>query len=481
MIEYNDQSSAWWIKDSYDENEIEQLVQWGLSHFWMQNHQMSDLVAPDGYRVMVRGKGCHIYDINGNRYIDGLAGLFLKNIGHHWPEVADAVKEQMLSLTYANSGAYSTVPGILLAKKISELTGHLLNKVFFCGGGAEAVEIAIKMARQYRYISGKKRATKIISRRGQYHGSTYATMSIGNRGNSSNGMFEPLMYGSFQVDPPYCYRCPWGFENRTRFDCCMLSVGALKNVIESEGPDTIAAFIATPIPNGSQIPHAQYWPDVKELCERYDIPIIADEVICGFGRLGTWFGMERFGITPDIMTIAKGLTSGELPGGGVVASQKIAEAFDNSSETEGFFSHGVTFGGHPVVMAAGLKNIEILEREGLVQNSAEIGNYLYEKALSILQENHPSVGFVGGGMGLLMNIELVQNRKSKERFPGGFNGGFAKRLTELMREKGLAVRTGDSIVLAPPLTFTKDLVDETVDIIDRSLFEIAKEYPTKSG
>ena len=481
MIEYNDRSSAWWIKDSYSEKEIQELVQWGLNHFWMQNHQMADLVAPDGYRVMVKGRGCHIYDINGHRYIDGLAGLFLKNIGHYWPEVAEAVREQMLTLTYANSGAYSTIPGILLAKKIAELTDHAMTRVFFCGGGAEAVEIAVKMARQYRYMSGKHKATKIISRRGQYHGSTYATMSIGNHGNSSSGMFEPLMHGSFQVDPPYCYRCPWGFENKTRFDCCMLSVRALENVILGEGPDTIAAFIATPIPNGSQIPSKEYWPDVIELCDKYDIPIIADEVICGFGRLGTWFGMERFGITPDIMTIAKGLTSGELPAGGVVATKEIAAAFDSIDEPESFFSHGVTFGGHPVAMAAGLKNVEIIEREGLVQNSAVIGDYLYEKALNILQENHPSVGFVGGGMGLLMNIELVQNRKSKERFPGGFNGGFAKRLTELMRARGLAVRAGDSIVLAPPLTFTKELVDETIDIIDEALFQIEKEYPVKIG
>ena len=234
----------------------------------MQNHQMADLVTPGGYSIMTRGEGNYVYDIQGRKYIDGMAGLFLKNIGHRWPEIAEAVSEQMTTLAYANSGAYSTVPGILLAKKVAELAPGDLNRVFFCGGGSEAVEIATKLARQYQFITGNTSRTKIISRRGQYHGSTTTAMSIGNRGRRTHGMFEPFQPNAIQVDPPYCYRCPWGFQDRTNQSCCMLSVKSLENIIEGEGADTIAAFIGTPIPSGNQIPAAEYWPSVRELCDK---------------------------------------------------------------------------------------------------------------------------------------------------------------------------------------------------------------------
>ncbi len=477
MVQPNTDKSAWWLKETYTQEEIDQLVQYGLEHFWMQNHQMADLRAPDAYGIMARGDGCYVWDIKGKKYIDGMAGLYLKNVGHNRPEIAQAVYEQMTTLAYANSGAYSNVPGILLAKKIADLAPGDLDRVFFCGGGAEAVEIALKMARQYQFLAGRPQKTKIISRRGQYHGSTYATMSVGNRGRGMSGMFEPLMPGVIQVDPPYCYRCPWGHQDRDNKSCCMLGVKSLQNIIEGEGADTIAAFIATPIPSGNQIPADDYWPQVRELCNKHNIVLIADEVICGYGRLGTWFGMERFGVTPDIMTNAKGLTSGELPVGAVVASKKITEVFDKTEGNNGQFHHGVTFGGHPAVMAAGLKNLEIIEREHLVENSDRMGRYLYDKAVSVLQENHPSVGFVGGGLGLLMGIEIVKNRKTKERYGGGPKNPYSKRVTELVREHGLAIRAGDTIILSPPLTITRDIVDDMIDILDTSLTTMEKEFP----
>ncbi len=477
MVHPNPDKSAWWIKETYDQEEIDQLVQYGLEHFWLQNHQMADLRAPGGYGIMVRGDGCFVFDIEGKRYIDGMAGLYLKNIGHNRPEVAQAVYEQMTTLAYANSGAYSNVPGILLAKKIAEVAPGNLNRVFFCGGGAEAVEIALKMARQYQFLRGHRQKTKIISRRGQYHGSTYAAMSVGNRGRGMSGMFEPLMPGVIQVDPPYCYRCPWGHQGRTQKDCCMLGVKSIQNIIDGEGADTIAAFIATPIPSGNQIPADEYWPAVREICTKNNIVLIADEVICGYGRLGTWFGMQRFGAAADIMTNAKGLTSGELPVGAVVATKEIAETFDKTEGNNGQFHHGVTFGGHPAVMAAGLKNMEIIEREGLVENSDRIGRYLYDQAVSVLQEKHPSVGYVGGGLGLLMAIEIVKNRKTKERYGGGPNNPYNKRFTELVREYGLAIRAGDTIILSPPLTSTKSIADDIIGILDTSLTTMEKEFP----
>ena len=477
MVQPDSNKSAWWIKDTYSDGEINQLVQWGLEHFWMQNHQMADLVTSGGYSIMTRGEGNYVYDIQGRKYIDGMAGLFLKNIGHRWPEIAEAVSEQMTTLAYANSGAYSTVPGILLAKKVAELAPGDLNRVFFCGGGSEAVEIATKLARQYQFITGNTSRTKIISRRGQYHGSTTTAMSIGNRGRRTHGMFEPFQPNAIQVDPPYCYRCPWGFQDRTNQSCCMLSVKSLENIIEGEGADTIAAFIGTPIPSGNQIPAAEYWPSVRELCDKHGILLIADEIICGFGRLGAWFGMERFGVQADIMTIAKALTSGELPVGAVVASKRIADAFDNAEGEMGQFHHGVTYGGHPAVMAAGLKNLEIMERENVVDNADVVGRYLYDKAVSVLKENHPTVGYVGGGLGLLMAIEIVKDRKTKERYPGGSDGAFSKRFTDIVRDKGLAIRVGDNITLSPPLTITTDIVDDIIEILDQSLMEMEREFP----
>ncbi len=431
---------------------------------------------------MVKGEGCYLYDIEGNKYIDAMAGLFLKNIGHHHPEVASAVAEQMAALAYTNSGAYSSVPGILLSKKLAELAPGDLNRTFFCGGGSEAVEIALKLARQYQFISGHPQKTKFISRRGQYHGSTPGTMNIGTGGRRGSGIFDStLPGGATQVDPPYCYRCPWGFEDRDRGNCCMQSPRALENIIKGEGADTVAAFIATPIPNGTQIPADEYWPAVREICDKYDVTLIADEIICGFGRLGTWFGMQRFGVNPDIMTVAKALTGGELPIGGVVASQKIAETFDNTEGPNGVFQHGVTYGGHPAVMAAAVKNLEIIERENLVDNADLMGSYLYERAMAVLQENHPSVGHVGGGLGLLMSIELVKDRKTKDPYPGGPQGEFAKFLTEKIRGYGLATRASESIILSPPLTIDRALIDEVIDILDRAIGEAEQEFPPEGA
>ena len=442
---------------------------------------MADLIAPGGYNIMARGDGNHIYDIEGKRYIDGMGGLYLKNIGHNRPGVADAVAEQMTTLAYSNSGSYSSIPGILLSKKLADLAPGDLERCFFCGGGSEAVDITLKMARQYQVIAGHPRKTKIISRRGQYHGSGRGPMSVGTGGRRANGLFDPMMPpGNFQVDPPYCYRCPWGFEDRANKDCCMQSPRSLENIIKGEVPETVAAFIATPVPNGAQIPADEYWPAVREICDRYDVVLIADEVICGFGRLGTWFGMQRFGVVPDIMAVAKALTGGELPVGGVVASKEIAETFDATEGPDGAFQHGVTYGGHPAVMAAALKSLEIIERENLVENSDRMGQYLFDRAMAVPQENHPSVGFVGGGLGLLMTIEMVKNRKTKERYPGGPQGGYAKRFTGKIRERGLATRAGDEVLLAPPLTMTKEIIDEVIDILDVSIGEMEQEFPPEA-
>ncbi|MEX2356448.1 MAG: aspartate aminotransferase family protein [Thermaerobacterales bacterium] len=449
--------------------EIQTLLDDAARHYWLQNHQQRDLQVPEAYRVMVKGEGCHIYDIQGNRYLDVMGGLFLANIGHGRAEVADAVADQLKELAYVNSGAYATPAGIRLARKLADLTPGDLSRSFFCSGGSEGVEIALKMARQYQHAAGRSKKTKIIARRGQYHGSTYGAMSLASPAQYG-GVFEPHNPQVRHIEPPYCYRCPWGLQDSSA-GCCMQPVKDLERLIKFEGADTIAAFIATPIPSGNQIPPAEYWPAVKEILDKHEILLIADEVICGFGRLGTWFGMEQFNVQPDIMVLAKALTGGYLPGGAVMAGARVAEVF----ETERF-NHGVTFGGHPGVMAAGLKTIEIMERENLVENSRLMGDYLYEKAMAILYENHPTVGFVGGGMGLLMTIEMVKDRQTREQWGDKPDNPYAEAFSEKLRRRGISLRAGNQIVLSPPLTIDRSTIDDLLDVLDECITELEKEF-----
>lgn len=450
------------------EAEQEELTRSALDHFWLQNHQWNDLVQPGALTIMARGDGCYVWDITGKQYIDAMAGLYLANIGHGRAEVAEAVADQLKTLEYSNSGAYANVPAIRLAAKLAELTPGDLTRVFFCGGGSEAVEVALKMAKQYQFQSGFPKRTKIITRRGQYHGSSFAAMSLGGRARY-RGMFEPLMEGVVHVGPPYCYRCPW---HLTYPSCAMQCVQDIERVIEFEGPETIAAMIATPISAGNQIPPDEYWPRVREILSKHGILLIMDEVICGFGRTGRWFGSEHWGIVPDIMTLAKALTGGYQPVGAVVATGRVAEKFLGSRREA--FAHGVTYGGHPGVMAAGLKTLEIIERENLVERSAEMGEYLYQQALD-LYERHDMIGLVGGGKGLLMTLELVKDRTTKEQLGGWEDNPFSKRLQAILAEKGLAVRGGMGITLSPPLTITRPIIDEIVSKIDEALLQIESE------
>ena len=457
---------------AYTAAEIDELVQTGEAHHWVQNHLAQDVTASGAPGIMVKGEGTSLYDIEGNRYIDAMAGLYLANVGHGRREVADAVGEQLAQLQYANSGAYSNVPAILLAKHIADRAPGDLSRVFFCGGGSEAVEIALKMARQYHFEGGRPTKTKIISRRGQYHGSTYAAMSVGGKARYK-GAFDPMMPGVVQIETPYWYRSPFGGEADREGE---LGVLALENAIEHEGADTIAAFIATPAPGGHQMPPPDYWPRVREICTEHDILLIADEVICGFGRLGKWFGMEHWGIVPDIMTIAKALTSGYLPVGAVVATTGVGDRF--RAEERDSFMHGVTYGSHPGVMAAGLAVQRIIVREHLVQRSAEMGAYLYERVYE-LGEKHPSIGFVGGGWGLLLNIEMVKNRRTKEKNGDGPQSEYQKIFTRRLRGRGLATRGGDQVTLSPPLIIDTGTIDQIVEILDITIGEMEQDFPVE--
>jgi adenosylmethionine-8-amino-7-oxononanoate aminotransferase len=460
--------------------DVQQLREWGRDHLWMQGERAVDLQANDGYHIVVRGEGCYIYDIDGTRLIDGNSSGFAKSIGHGRREIAEAVGAQLVQLSHTpNSFGHVTVPGIQLARKLAELAPGSLDRTFFTTGGSEAVEIAIQIARQVQYIRGHTRKFKIISRRPEYHGSTYATMSLGMRTDRNHGLFEPLMSGVLQVDAPHCHRCPWGYRDRTPDDCCGQSLTSLQHTIEAEGAASIAALVATPLRVGGSLPPKDYWPQVWRLCVDKDILLIADEVTLGGGRLGAWLGLERFGVVPDIVALGKGLTSGELPVGATMATREIAQTFDAAPRVLGQFHHGATFGAHPVVMAAALANIRIIESEDLINNANAMGSHLYERLLE-LHDRHPSVEYVSGGIGLLASISVVRKRSTGERYRGGAEGPALTRLAESIRAKGLSLRVSNTINIAPPLTVTRPLIEEIVDILEHAFAEMEREFPPEA-
>jgi adenosylmethionine-8-amino-7-oxononanoate aminotransferase len=415
------------------------------------------------------GRAAHVFDIDGNRFIDGTASGFVKSVGHGRPEIARAIAAQLAELSHTpNSFGHATVPGIRLARKLAQLAPGTLDRTFFATSGSHAVEIAIQLARQAQLIRGNTRRFKIISRRPEYHGSTYAAMSLGARADHNHALFEPLMPGVVQVDAPHCQRCPWGHRDHGAGPCCGLALASLRHAIENEGADTIAALVATPMRVGGSL--------VRRLCDDNGILLVADEVTLGFGRLGSWFAMQRFGVVPDIVAMGKGLTSGELPVGGVMATREIAELFDDAAPGLGQFVHGSTFGAHPVVMAAALENLAIIEREGLIDNANAMGTYLYERLLE-LRDRHPSVEYVTGGVGLLASISVARDRATGQRYPGGSKGPALARLAESIRARGLLLRVSNTINLAPPLVIDRPLIDEIYTILDESFGDMEREFP----
>ena len=389
-------------------------------------------------------------------------------VGHGRKETADAVYDQIKRFPYANTYVFGNVPAIKLASKLAEITPGNLNRVFFSSGGSEAVETAIKMARQYHVNRGDKGRFKVLARRLSYHGSSMGSLSISRSPLVKAWLFEPLAPIGRHVDPIYCYRCPWNLEYPT---CGIQCAQEFEKLIQFENPETISAIIAEPvsISAGNIVPVPEYYPMLREICDKYGILLIADEVITGFGRTGKMFACEHYGVTPDIITVAKGLSSGYQPLAAAVAADKVVDAF-RGGDSE-VFGHGITFGGHPVACAAGVANLEIFERENLVENSANMGKYLLAQLQSLADE-HPVVGDVRG-LGLLCGIELVRDRNTKERFPKEVKIG--PRLVKRLDELGLITRAVDTVYLAPPLIINKEQIDDIVNIMDQGLTWVDQE------
>jgi adenosylmethionine-8-amino-7-oxononanoate aminotransferase len=442
------------------------MRQEALNHVWIHHVPWIDLAERDGMHVFDRGEGSTIYDVRGNAYLDGISGLWVVNAGHGRKEIAEAMSKQASRLAYASSMNFTTVPAVQLAAMISERTPGDLNRIFYASGGSEAVESAIKIAKQVQAMRGFARRYKIIARRGSYHGMTYGAMSLTALKNEHH--FGPFMYGVSHVPHPNRYRSDFGVEGE---QADIMAAKAVEQEIMFQGPDTVAAVIGEPVSTaaGVHVPSKIYWKMLREICDRHGVLLIADEVINGFGRTGTMFAIEQYDIVPDIMTIAKALSSGYAPIAAAILRDSIFEIFKEKKEVP--FGHLLTFGGHPVAAAAAIKNLEIYDDEKLVEKGAETGAYLGSRLEEL--RAHPTVGDVRG-VGMVWGIELVKSKKDKTLWAKDHE--FTRRLTELNMAGGLITRTVDVMHFAPPLIVTREEVDRIVAIADETLTAAEKEF-----
>jgi taurine--2-oxoglutarate transaminase len=400
-----------------------------------------------------KAEGVYFWDSDGKRYLDFSSQLMNTNIGHQHPKVVKAIQDQAAKLCFVHPGS-ATEPRGLLGKKLSEVTPGNLKKTFFTLGGSEANENAIKIARFYtgRY--------KILSRYRSYHGATYGSVAL--TGDYRRLAVEPAMPGNVHFLDPFCYRCPFGLEKES---CKRQCITHVEEVIKYEGPDKIAAIIMEGVvgSNGLIVPPDDYWPRIREICNKYGILLISDEVMSGWGRTGKWFAVDNWGVTPDIITTAKGITSGYVPLGAVIVSEPIAKFFDDK-----YLFAGLTYNGHALACAAALATIQVYEDDKLIENAVRVGKFLGE-ALEGIKARHPSVGDVRY-IGLFSAIELVANRETKAIFPASVMGEVGK----VLRQNGLftfimANNMGSIVFAVPPLCITQEQVAEGFVIVEKAL------------
>ncbi|MBW2145951.1 MAG: aminotransferase class III-fold pyridoxal phosphate-dependent enzyme [Deltaproteobacteria bacterium] len=420
---------------------------------WMAQKGLSPTIVDNA-------KGNYFYDISGKKYLDFTSMFVFSNMGHADERIVAAIASQAARLPTAAS-PFATEPKALLAKLLAEITPGDIKKTFFSTSGAEANEGAVKLARM---ATGKE---KIIARWRTYHGSTFGAMALSN--DFRNWPCEPSIPSVIHCLDPYCYRCPFG---ATYPDCGLQCANHVEDVVRFEGgAKRVAAFIAEPIvgSNGIIVPPDGYWQKIREICDKYEMLMMCDEVMSGFGRTGKWFAIEHWGVVPDVITMAKGITSGYVPLGATSAREWVGKEFETNH-----WVHGHTYSGHTLAMAAGVSTIEAYKADGLIQRSEEMGKYLIEKALE-LQDKHPSIGDVRG-KGLFVGMELVKDRKTKEPIHDGLVEG-PRPPTAKMKVLAQALQEGvyclagsvSVIMLAPPLTITKDEIDHAMNVFDKAL------------
>lgn len=396
---------------------------------------------------MVRSEGVYFWDADGKRYLDFSSQLMNLNIGHQHPKVIKAIQDQAAQLCYAHP-SIATEPRGLLGKKIEEVTPGNLKKTFFCLGGAEANENAIKIARLY---TGRH---KILARYRSYHGATHGAIAL--TGDYRRLPVEPAMPGAVHFLDPYCYRCPFGW---TRETCHRECISHLEEIIQYEGPEYIAAVIMEGVTgsNGLIVPPDDYWPRVREICDKYGILLISDEVMSGWGRTGKWFAVDNWGVVPDIITTAKGLTAGYVPLGATIVSEKIAAYFEDK-----MFWCGLTYSGHPLSCAAGVATLDVYTEDGLIENAVTLGKYLGER-LEEIKARHASVGDARY-IGLFSALEIVSSKASKVPIDP------LTDVAKYLKDNGLFTFVFHNMLfIVPPLCITKEQLDDGLAIIDRAL------------
>jgi adenosylmethionine-8-amino-7-oxononanoate aminotransferase len=430
-----------------------------VDHVWVHALSWREQAEEDGFRVFERGRNATLWDSRGEEFLDVISGLWVVNVGHGRKAIARAMGEQAEKLAYASVTAFTTEPTAKLAAKLAEITPGDLNRVFFVSGGSESVETAVKIAKQVQAMRGFPRRYKVIARRGSYHGMTQGALSLTDGRNEE--WFGPFQYGVYHAPHPNRYRSDFGVEGE---QADLLAANWVESEIIAQGPETVAAVIGETIScsAGVHVPSTIYWQRLREICDKHGVLLIADEVINGFGRTGTMFAIEQYGIVPDIMTIAKGMSSGYAPIGAALVRDEVFQIFKEQSVTP--LGHALTFGGHPVSAAAALRNIQIIEEEDLVRQSAEKGAYLLAELDKL--RSHPSVGDVRG-VGLFTAVDLVKNKQTKESF--GREHPFSRRVHDELFARGLVTRVWDVIHVAPPLVVTKDELDRIVTAIDEAL------------
>lgn len=427
-----------------------------------------------GPKIMTEGQGVYLKDVSGREYIDALAGLWCVNIGYGRPEIAVAVKKQLEQLPYYHAFAsMGTETPVLVADRVKQMAPGKMARVFFGCSGSDANDTQIKLVWYYNNLLGRPEKRKIISRQRAYHGVTVATASL-------TGL--PLLHKAFNLpidgilhtESPHAY---WNKpEGMSEPEFSRHLANALEEMILNEGPETVAAFIAEPVmgAGGVIVPPENYFQEIQTVLKKYDVLMIADEVICGFGRTGKMFGSETFGIEPDMVSIAKGITSGYMPLSACLVGEKVWDVLVERSGEYGVFGHGYTYSAHPVSCAAAMVNLDILENENLVGNSAAVGAYMQER-LHAAFGDHAQVGEVRG-VGLIAAVEFVQDKAKKTAFDPG--NKVAVRIANKCLDHGLITRAlpnSDALAFSPPLIITRDQVDACIERLDAAVREVQDE------
>lgn len=427
------------------------------------------------YPTAERAEGVYIYDTDGKRYLDGSGGAVVVGIGHGVKEVAEAMHGQASRIAFAHGSQFTTQAAVDLASKLVKFSPSGLTKVYFLSGGSEAIETAIKMARQYQIERGKPSKYKVVSRWTSYHGNTLGALALsGHTGRRRH--YLPLMQHTPHIAPAYCYRCPFG---RMPEQCSLECALDLEKTILYEGPDSVSAFLAEPIVGataGALVPRDGYFQKIREICDRHDVLFIADEVMTGMGRTGKNFGVDHWNVAPDMIVVGKGLSSGYTPIYTVIVKEAIHDAIKEGSGT---FIHGHTYSQNPLSSAIACAVMDYLAKHDLVKKSAQMGEYLLESLRSLYR--HAFVGDIRG-RGLFSGIEFVKDRKTKATFDPKLrlnalvaNRAFEKRLITYPGGGGADGVNGDHLLLAPPLIITEKEIDTMVSILDETFTEIFKD------